>query len=407
LTAPVLLQHQNMAHEPIPMAPRGQPYPEERGPAQVANHVAGLTENGTQTPESQEEAEILQASIKAGSVAQIVVAAIAVLGLIYILKLVLITTLTSLLLAFFLEPLVGGLCRLGIRRWAGALFGVILMVALAISLTFFFYSRALDFATALPKYSGKMRDTLGSVRSQSKKLEEGTRSVIGAPTTGPQPVPVEVQESPGLSRVVSAGSGVFGEVLLAVSFIPFLVYFMLTWKDHAHATTVQLFPKEHRLTAFRTVGRISTMIRSFIVGNILVGMLNCVVSSVVFWLLGIPYFYFLGTISGFVSLVPYLGIFLALLPPLAGGIGTLNKTGVLIVIVTVILLHVATMNVLYPKIVGKRLRLNPLAVTLSLLFWAWIWGGMGLLLAVPVVGATKIVCDHVDSLRPLGAWLGD
>ncbi len=396
-----------MAHEPIPMAPRGQPYPEERGPAQVANHAAGLPENDTQTPESQEEAEVLQSSIKAGSVAQIVVAAIAVLGLIYILKLVLITTLTSLLLAFFLEPLVGGLCRLGIRRWAGALFGVILMVALAISLTFFFYSRAIDFATGLPKYSGKIRDTFGSVRSQSKKLEEGTRSVMGSPTTGPQPVPVEVQESPGLSRVVSAGSGVFGEVLLAVSFIPFLVYFMLTWKDHAHATTVQLFPKEHRLTAFRTVGRISTMIRSFIVGNILVGVLNCIVSSFVFWLLGIPYFYFLGTISGFVSLVPYLGIFLALLPPLAGGIDTLNKTGVLIVIVTVVLLHVATMNVLYPKIVGKRLRLNPLAVTLALLFWAWIWGGMGLLLAVPIVGATKIVCDHVDSLRGLGAWLGD
>jgi predicted PurR-regulated permease PerM len=396
-----------MAHEPIPMPPRGQPYPEERGPAQVTNHAAGLPENGTQTTESQEEAEVLQSSIRAGSVAQIVVAAIAVLGLIYILKLVLITTLTSLLLAFFLEPLVGGLCRLGIRRWAGSLFGVILMVALAISLTFFFYSRAIDFATALPKYSGKIRDAFGSVRSQSKKLEEGTRSVMGSPTTGPQPVPVEVQESPGLSRVVSAGSGVFGEVLLAVSFIPFLVYFMLTWKDHAHATTVQLFPKEHRLTAFRTVGRISTMIRSFIVANILVGMLNCIVSSFVFWLLGIPYFYFLGTISGFVSLVPYLGIFLALLPPLAGGIDTLNKTGVLIVIVTVILLHVATMNVLYPKIVGKRLRLNPLAVTLSLLFWAWIWGGMGLLLAVPIVGATKIVCDHVDSLRGLGAWLGD
>jgi predicted PurR-regulated permease PerM len=92
---------------------------------------------------------------------------------------------------------------------------------------------------------------------------------------------------------------------------------------------------------------------------------------------------------------------------LAGGLETLNKTGVLIVFITVVVVHVITMNVLYPKIVGKRLRLNPLAVTLSLLFWAWIWGGMGLLLATPIVGATKIVCDHVDSLRGLGKWLGD
>jgi predicted PurR-regulated permease PerM len=389
------------------MSTKIQPHSENRGTLIVASHVAGPTDPSLPSSNSPEETEVLHASIKAGSVAQIVVAAIAVLGLIYLLKLVLITTFTSLLLAFVLEPLVSNLRRIGIPRWAGALLSVVLMVALAAGLTFFFYNRAVDFATALPKYSGKIRDALGNLRSQSKAIEEGTRSVIGSPPDGRQPVPVEVQEAPGLSRVVSAGGGVLGEVLLAISFVPFLVYFMLTWKDHAHNTTVQLFTKEHRLTAFRTVGRISTMIRSFIVGNIIVGVLNSIVSSVVFWLLGIPYFYFLGTISGFVSLVPYLGAFLALLPPLAGGIETLNKTGVVIVLATVIVLHIATMNVLYPKIVGRRLRLNPLAVTLSLLFWAWIWGGMGLLLATPLVGATKIVCDHVDSLRGLGKWLGD
>lgn len=110
-------------------------------------------------------------------------------------------------------------------------------------------------------------------------------------------------------------------------------------------------------------------------------------------------------ISGFVSLIPYLGVLLALLPPLAGGIGSLNKTEVLIVLVTVIGLHLATMNV--PKILGRRLRLNPLAVTLGLLFWAWVWGAIGLVLAIPIVGATKIICDHIDSLRGLGAWMED
>jgi predicted PurR-regulated permease PerM len=108
-----------------------------------------------------------------------------------------------------------------------------------------------------------------------------------------------------------------------------------------------------------------------------------------------------------VSLVPYLGVFLALLPPLTGAVGSVNTTGLIIIFVTVVGLHILTMNVLYPKMVGKRLRLNPLAVTLGLLFWAWIWGAMGLILAVPIVGATKIICDYVDSLRGLGAWLGD
>src|SRR5882724_10679618 len=149
-----------MALDPIPMLAKAQAHSEECSGAPVATQGAGPTDIGAPSSESHEEAEVLQASIKAGSVAQIVVAAVAVLGLIYILKLVLITTLTSLLLAFVLEPLVSRLCRLGLSRPAVALITVVAMVALGIGLTFFFYSRAVDFATALPKYSGKVRDTL-------------------------------------------------------------------------------------------------------------------------------------------------------------------------------------------------------------------------------------------------------
>jgi predicted PurR-regulated permease PerM len=374
----------------------------------IATEVAGsASPAAVAATESAEEAEVLQASIKAGSVAQIVVAVIAVLGLIYLLKLVLVTTLTSVLLAFILEPLVGALVRIRVPRVAAALFAVVLLVGLAGGLTSFFYGRAVDFARQLPKYSGKIRSTLADLREQTNQIEESTRSVIASPRTGKAPLAVEVQEAPGLSRVISASGGTLGEALLAVTFVPFLVYFMLTWKDHAHSATVRLFPKEHRLVAHRTVGRISAMIRSFIAGNALVGLINTLVSGIVFWQLGIPYFYFLGIISGFASLVPNLGVFLALLPPLAGGIGLLNKSGVGIVVVTVVGLHVLSMNVLFPKIVGKRLRLNPLAITLALLFWAWIWGAMGLILAVPLVGATKIICDYVEPLRGLGAWLGD
>ena len=354
-----------------------------------------------------EEAEILQASIKAGSVAQVVVAVIAVIGLIYLLKLVMVITLFSILLAFLLEPLVGRLARVHIPRVVGALLAVALMVGLAGGLTYFFYSRAVDFATQLPKYSGKIRSAVADLRAQTSKIEESARSVMATPNSSRPPVAVEVREAPGLSRLLSAGRGTLGEVLLAGSFIPFLVYFMLTWKDHVHSSTVRLFPKEHRLIAHRTVGKISTMIRSFIAGNVLVGVISAVLSTIVFWRLGIPYFYFLGAISGFVGLIPYLGVFLALLPPLAAGMGVINKTGVGVVVFTVIGLHLLSMHVLYPKIVGRRLRLNPLAVTLSLLFWAWIWGAMGLILAVPLVGATKIVCDYVDPLRGFGAWLGD
>ncbi|MGH9553746.1 MAG: hypothetical protein ACRD3W_30480, partial [Terriglobales bacterium] len=128
-----------------------------------------------------EEAEVLQASIKAGSVAQIVVAVIAVIGLIYLLKLVLVTTLVSVLLAFVLEPVVSGLTRIRVPRAAGALLAVLLLIALAAGLTSFFYGRAVDFATQLPRYSGKIRSALADLRSQTSQIEESTRSVIASP----------------------------------------------------------------------------------------------------------------------------------------------------------------------------------------------------------------------------------
>jgi predicted PurR-regulated permease PerM len=393
-----------MSLEPNPATPssRAQPEPRKVAVYSISDPSAEAVKPAT-VAAIEEEAEVLHASIKAGSVAQIVVAVIAVVGLIYLLKLVMVTTLAAMLLAFILEPLVSGLNRLRLPRPAGALIAVLLMLVLAGGLSFFFYQRAVDFATEFPKYSGKIRMTLAKVRTETKKIEDSTRSVIAAPKDGQKAVPVEVQEAPALTRVVSQGS----EVLLAIGFVPFLVFFMLTWKDHARDATVRLFAPEHRAKAHRTVGKISGMIRSFIVANAVVGLLNAAISTLVFWWLGIPFFYFIGAISGFVSLVPYLGVFLALLPPLSGAAGNVNTTGVIVIFITVVGLHILTMNVLYPKIVGKRLRLNPLAVTLALLFWAWIWGAMGLILAVPIVGATKIICDYVDSLRGLGAWLGD
>ncbi|MBV9480033.1 MAG: AI-2E family transporter [Acidobacteria bacterium] len=353
-----------------------------------------------------EEEEILHASIRAGSLAQIVVAIVAVLGLAYLLKVVIVTALSAVLLAFILDPLVTGLERIRIPRAAGALIAVVLLVVFSLGLTYFFYNHAVDFATELPKYSSKIRSTVGKIRTQTTKIAQSTRSVI-APPEKSKAVPVQIKPEPDLITMITGDGSTVVDVILAISFVPFLVYFMLTWKDHAQRATVRLFPEEHRLTAHRTVGRISHMIRGFIVGNAVIGLLNTAVSVLIFWVLGIPYFYFVGVISGFVSLIPYFGVFLALLPPLAAGIDVLNKTAIMIVFVTVLGLHVVTMNVFYPKVVGKRLRLNPLAVTLALLFWAWIWGTMGLLLAVPLVGAAKIICDHIDSLRGFGAWLGE
>jgi predicted PurR-regulated permease PerM len=123
--------------------------------------------------------------------------------------------------------------------------------------------------------------------------------------------------------------------------------------------------------------------------------------------LGVPYFYFVGFMSGFLSLVPYLGVLLALVPPLVTAMGHVHSAGLLGIAITVFGLHLFALNVLYPKFLGSRLQLNPLAVTLALLFWGFIWGAMGLVLAIPITAGIKIILDHVEPLRPYGAWLGE
>ena len=164
---------------------------------------------------------------------------------------------------------------------------------------------------------------------------------------------------------------------------------------------------ENRNTAYVTLGLIAAMIRSFIVGNFVIGLFLSAASTAAFGLMGLPYFYFLGVISGFLSLIPYLGVMLALLPPVIVGLGYLTTTTFVLTCFIVVGLHLFAMNVLYPMVLGKRLQLNPLAVTISLLFWGWLWGAMGLILAVPLTGALKIICDNIERLRPYGAWMGE
>jgi predicted PurR-regulated permease PerM len=68
--------------------------------------------------------------------------------------------------------------------------------------------------------------------------------------------------------------------------------------------------------------------------------------------------------------------------------------------------HMIGVNVLMPAIVGRRVHLSALAVTIALLFWGWLWGAIGLILAIPITATIKVICDHVDGWEPAGRWLG-
>jgi predicted PurR-regulated permease PerM len=335
-----------------------------------------------------------------------VLATAAVLTLMYFAKPVLIVVLVSVLIAFALAPIVD-FCERFMRmpKSLGAGIAVCLLVGVLYGLTWASYTQGVDFMQQLPKYSGRVRESVMKFRHRAEQLKKQTESVI--PAAAEDKNTVKVQQSSTWGDWISQGAMNTAEIVLLASFVPFIVYFMLSWQEHVRSSTVMLFKMEHRNTAYVTLGLISQMIRGFIVGNLIVGVFMSIVGTIVFGLIGLPYFYFIGVISGFLTLVPYLGVILALIPPVAAGLGQSNAEQLAMIVATVFGLHLFALNVLYPKIIGKKMSLNPLAVTISLLFWGWLWGAMGLILAVPMTGALKIVFDHVDSLRPYGAWMGE
>src|SRR5205823_6238690 len=102
----------------------------------------------------------------------------------------------------------------------------------------------------------------------------------------------------------------------------------------------------------------------------LLGLLLGGLSSLFFLSIRLPYWPIIGPVSGFLSLVPYVGMPLAMAPPLIAGLAVYDQPAIYILIAAVTAtLHLAALNILYPKIVGSRVHLNPLVVTVALMFW--------------------------------------
>jgi predicted PurR-regulated permease PerM len=358
-------------------------------------------------PQTQEAANELHRDIRAASSAAILLAILAMLAVCYFAKLPIIVLLLSILLAFILAPVADIFQRLRLPRSLAAGIAMLLFLTVLYGLGQLSYNKAVSFSHDLPKYSGKIRSIIGSVRKQAQQIRQTTSSVLPEDQQQQNVQTVTVQQEKDWTGLLTGGLGPTIEIAFIASFIPFLTYFMLSWQDHVRSATVMLFRMKNRNTAYVTLGLISGMIRSFIVGNVLVGLFIGAASTIVFGVIHLPYFYFIGFISGFLSLVPYLGVLLAAVPPLISGIGQIGGGGIVTILGSVFGLHLFALNVLYPKFLGSRLQLNPLAVTLSLLFWGWLWGALGLVLAIPMTAALKIVFDHIETLRGYGSWLGE
>jgi len=181
--------------------------------------------------------------------------------------------------------------------------------------------------------------------------------------------------------------------------------FMLSWRDHINRSFLQLFQGEARVVASRSLEGIAEMVRAFVVGNFLLGLLLAIVSSAMFWADGSSVSFIGGPLSGLLSLVPYVGLPLAMLPPLFAALG---RTRVGIRAGNRVGGHTASLALTCcipkwsdlgpPESAGRDFLPDALGL---------LWDAPGLLLAIPLTAGLKAVCDNVKELRPIGKFLGD
>ena len=358
-----------------------------------------------------------------------------IIAILYFGRVFFITSMTAVTIAFILEPLVTLLMRAHLPRAVASFVVCCFALASLYVIGLGAYSQLSGLFADLPTYGQRIGEVVEGVRTRIQGVEKQTYRMIltgkqrqqleedearaakaaakksagkKGDTTPPAPTtPAPPDNSSAISDYVYSNLSGFYQILLMISFIPFLVYFMLSWRDHINRAFLQLFQGESRVVAARSLQGIAEMVRAFVVGNFLLGLVLAAISAILFWMMHLPYWQLVGPLSGLLSLVPYIGMPLAMVPPLFAAL-RINTFGLyMLVIVVVGMLHLLALNLLYPKVVGSRVHLNPLVVTFSLMLWGFLWDAPGLLLAIPLTAGLKAVCDNVKELRPIGKFLGD
>ena len=196
--------------------------------------------------------------------------------------------------------------------------------------------------------------------------------------------------------------------LLFLVFVILDTFFMLFYRRRLFKFLLDVFGEDNSTAVHDIVEKIQYIIRKYIIGLFLEMSTVAIVCCGVFLLLDIKYAILLGLITALFNIVPYIGIFTALLLNVIITFATTAlATKVLFVVITVLAMHLIDSNVLLPVIVGSKVKINAFVTLLGVVVGELIWGISGMFLSIPVIAIVKIIFDRVESLKPWGILMGD
>lgn len=324
----------------------------------------------------------------------------------YLAKPLLMPIILATMLTFLLGPLVRGLRRLAVPVTVGAaLVLTLILVTLGLG-TYHLASPAAEWIQRAPQTFRQLglqaRELMKPVEQVTKAADEAEK--LADMTVPSQATQVEIRR-PSFSDVVV---GATWELVLGGVVVVALVYFLLSSGDLFLEKLIEILPrirdKERLVGVARRVEReISTYLVTLFLINAALGI---VVSLVLAWL-GLPNPALWGVVAGVLNFVPYLGaLTTAAILALVSAATFDDLSRVLVVVGAFLTITTLEGLIIQPLIVGRRLALNPVFAFVALMFWGWIWGIPGALLAVPLLAVTKVLLDEIPSLAPFGAFLG-
>jgi predicted PurR-regulated permease PerM len=320
---------------------------------------------------------------------------------------VLLPIVLAILISLTLSPIVRGLNRAGIPPGITA---VVLVVALAISLFAVVYlvsGPVSDMLRDVPNVGNELRLKLRSLTESVEAVKEASDEVqkLTEAASGSNKAQKVVIEQPGIlnyavSSLASAGASLAIALVLAI--------FLLSSNDLFYAKIVNSFSRfEDKKKALRAVYDIERKVSRYLLTITIINAGLGLAIAGVLWALGVPSFYVWGLIAFLLNFLPYIGSIIGLV---LVGIYTVVTIDPLSVAAIAMLGYFTCTTIegqfVTPLILGKRLELNTVAVFVTVVFWGWLWGVAGALMAVPFLVLVKVICDNVESLGTFGNFLG-
>jgi len=337
---------------------------------------------------------------------------LAVLTVLFLARELILPVVAALILSLVFLPLVRGLKKIFIPAPLGAALVVLSLLAALVAGVYNLAEPASEWLNKTPQslreIDSKLRSITGSVHTvatATAQVQDITEKLANGGEVKKKPREVIVKEP------TIAGAFFYGARDFTVSTTSMLVllYFLLASGDLFLRKTIavtQKFSDKKRAVDIAQQVEVAVSRYLFTVAFINIA-LGCAVTAAMY-MLGVPNPVLWGVMVGTLNFIPYIGDIISFTVLTVVGLLTFDQLWQSLMVPGVFYLLTAIEGYLItPIIVSRRLSLNPVVIILSVLFWGWMWGVPGALLAVPILVATKTVCDRVDSLTVFGEYLGE